>query len=146
MLLRTSSGSPPPSIAPTRRGAAGSPAPRFAVGSREAGRASMAAEDGEGRRRDLGGDRGEEEATAHHPLAMELDTGDALYALLSTRLALLPCLAFLSALPPASRLFLFSTIQVGRVNPNPNFRVLIIFSKFWVVVLRTRKTRPEIFG
>ena len=93
----------------------------------------MAAEDGEGRRRDLGRDGGEE-ATAHSPLTMELDTGDALDTLLSTRLALLPCLAFLSrclilhavadaficALLPASRLFLFSAIRVGRVNPNPN--------------------------
>ena len=63
---------------------------------------------------------------------MELDTGDAIYALLSMHPALLPCLAFLSrrliphlvaddcALPPASRLVLFSAIRVGRVNPNPN--------------------------
>ena len=131
----------------------------------------MAAEDGEGRRRDLGGDRGEEEATAHRPLAMELDTGDALYALLSTRLALLPCLAFLSrrltrtrhtiadaflcVLPPAPTPLLRNSGCPGKPEPEMSGTRIFGFRLFPAnfglqfsepEILKARKTRPEIFG
>jgi hypothetical protein len=66
LLLRTSSASPPPSIAPPAgRGAARNPAPSLAAGSREAGRASTAAaaQGAQGRRNrpDPDGDGEEEE-------------------------------------------------------------------------------------